>query len=247
LLESLFILTSSSLLASLVLACAAPGVLAADLNAVNLTTQAEFRALSEDLSGTISYKPLIPAESMGITGFDIGVAVTGTRLADRDVWAKAAGGSSPPATLPTTLLRVHKGLPWDIDIGASYASIPSAGVQAVGGEVRWAVVPGGTVTPAFALRASLSHMSGVENMKLDTVGLDASISKGFAIFTPYAGVGTVFVRSKAEGASTLGNESFNQFKVFAGANINLGLANVLIETDKTGDTTSYGVKVGLRF
>lgn len=234
-------------MAATLLALAAPLAQAADLNAANLDTQAEFRALSEDLSAAISFKPLIPAESMGITGFDIGVAVTGTRLADRDVWQKAAGGSAPSATLPTAVLRVHKGLPFDIDIGGSFASIPSAGVTALGGEVRWAVVPGGTVTPAVALRASVSTVSGIDNMKMNTFGIDASVSKGFALLTPYAGIGTVFVRSKADDASSLGKENFNQFKIFAGTNINFGLANLVLETDRTGDTTSYGVKVGLRF
>ena len=235
-----------ALLATALLALA-PLARAAELNAANLDTQAEFRALSEDLAAAASFKPLIPAESMGVTGFDVGVAVTGTRLNQRDVWRKAAGGSSPPSTLPGAVLRVHKGLPFDIDLGASYANIPSADLSAIGGELRWAVVPGGTVTPALALRASASAVSGAANMKLSTFGLDASVSKGFAMLTPYAGVGTVFVRSKAEGAATVSSESFNQFKVFAGANLNFGLLNLALETDRTGDTTSYGLKIGLRF
>lgn len=235
-----------ALLATALLALA-PLAQAAELNAANLNSQAEFRALSEDLAAATSFKPLIPAESMGVTGFDVGLAVTGTRLTQRDVWQKAAGGSAPPSTLPGAVLRVHKGLPFDIDLGASYANIPSADLNAIGGELRWAVVPGGTVTPALALRASASAVSGAANMKLSTFGLDASVSKGFAMLTPYAGVGTVFVRSKAEGAATVASESFNQFKVFAGANLNFGLLNLALETDRTGDTTSYGLKIGLRF
>ena len=40
----------------------------------------EFRALSEDLGSALSYKPLQPTAPLGVPGFDIGVAVTGTKL-----------------------------------------------------------------------------------------------------------------------------------------------------------------------
>ncbi len=226
-------------------AAAAPWAHAADLNP-SLLTQAEFRLLSEDLGSVVSFKPMIPAESMGITGFDIGLTVSGTRLSHRDVWIKAANGSSVPSTLPVPTLRVHKGLPFNIDIGASFTKIPSTNIQVVGGELRWAVLPGSLATPAIALRASLSKLSGVDNLNLRTTGLDVSISKGFAFLTPYAGVGTVSVKSRP-GSPLLQSESFTQTKAFAGLNINLGLTNIVVETDKTGDAVSYGAKVGWRF
>jgi hypothetical protein len=226
---------------------AAPWGRAADINTLQLLTQAEFRAFSEDLSAVASFKPMIPSESMGLTGFDIGAAVSGTRLENKAVWEKAAAGASVPSTLPVPMLRVHKGLPWNIDVGASLAKVPSTDITIVGGELRWAVLPGSTVLPAVALRASASALSGVDQLSFRSYGFDVSISKGFAFLTPYAGVGIVRSTSKPDAAALLANESFSQGKVFAGLNVNFGLANLLIETDKTGDATSYGVKVGFRF
>jgi hypothetical protein len=229
------------------LACSTPLAQAADLNTLQLLTQGEFRLLSEDLGAAVSFKPMIPAESMGITGFDIGVTVTGTKLQNRDVWRKAAAGADVPQYLPVPTIRVHKGLPLNIDIGASYSQIPSTNIRVIGGELRWAVLPGSTVLPAVAIRGSLSSLEGVDQLKLRTAGVDISVSKGFAFVTPYAGIGTVRVNATPDGSTGKAKESFSQGKVFAGVNINLGLTNLLFEADKTGDATSYGAKVGFRF
>jgi len=35
--------------------------------------------------------------------------------------------------------------------------------------------------------------------------------------------------------------------VYAGLNVNLGLINLAVEADRTGDATSYGLKGGVRF
>lgn len=227
--------------------CVALGAGAAELNSLQFLSQAEFRGLSEDLGAALSFKPLIPAEAMGITGFDVGLAVTGTKLHNRDAFVKAAGGADVPATLPVPTLRVHKGLPFDIDVGVSYAAVPSSNVRVIGGELRWAMLAGSTLTPAVALRASVSSLSGVDQLKLRTTGLDISVSKGFAFVTPYAGVGTVRVKSEGDSNANKTPESFGLTKVFAGLNLNFGLTNLAFETDKTGDATSYGVKFGLRF
>jgi hypothetical protein len=225
----------------------AAGANAAEFNTLHLLTQAEFRSLSEDLGAALSFKPLIPAEPMGITGFDIGIAGTGTQLQNPAVFEKAAAGASVPSTLVVPTLRVHKGLPFDFDIGVSFGSVPSTNVSLIGGELRWAVFAGSTASPAVALRASYTSLSGVDQLKFNTAGFDISISKGFAMVTPYAGVGTVRVTSDAQGSATQTTESLSLSKVFAGLNLNLGLVNLAFEGDKTGEATSYGMKFGLRF
>jgi len=87
----------------------------------------------------------------------------------------------------------------------------------------------------------------VDQLSFDTRSMDISISKGFAILTPYAGVGSVWVDSTPNGVAGLANESFQQGKVFGGVNINLGISNFLIEYDKTGSSASYTAKMGFRF
>ncbi|MDO9091910.1 MAG: hypothetical protein Q7U99_04595 [Rubrivivax sp.] len=219
---------------------------AADFNAIGLLTQAEFRAFSEDVASAVSYKGMIPSEGLGITGFDLGVSASATEVAHREVLRKAAGGATVPKAVPVVAVRAVKGLPFDIDIGAVQMSLPDTNVRATGGELRWAFVGGNTVVPAVALRISGTSLSGVPQLKMRTLSGDISISKGFAFLTPYAGVGTVEVKSSAPG-TTLREENFRQSKAFVGVNIALVPLALVIEADRTGDATSYGVKLAIRW
>lgn len=233
-------------LAAAALALAQAPARAADFNLIGLLNQAEFRAFSEDVGAAASYKGVIPAESLGLIGFDIGVTAGVTEVSNRDVLRKAAGGASIPKALPVTSLRVHKGLPFDIDIGATLMQLPGTNVRAVGGELRWAFVAGSTVLPALAVRVSGTRLSGVDGLDMDTVGADLSISKGFAMLTPYAGIGTVQVKSAAPGSSLRG-ESFTLPKRFIGLNIALVPLALVLEGERTGKATSYSVKAAIRF
>jgi hypothetical protein len=226
---------------------AQPAFAANDLNNLQALAQSEFRALSEDLGSALSYKPLTPAEPLGITGFDMGFEVTSTKMdKSAQAWNKATGGSSV-STIYVPKLHIAKGLPLNIDVAAFYSAIPTTNIKLVGAELRYAVLPGGIATPAVAIRGSYTKLSGVDQLAFNTKGLDVSISKGFAMFTPYAGVGQVWVSSTASASTGLGAESFTQSKVFAGLNVNLGVTNIALEGDKTGGTASYGLKLGFRF
>jgi hypothetical protein len=227
-------------------ALSATAVNAADLNTIGRLTQSEFRLLSEDLGALMSFKPLIPSEAMGTTGFDLGLAVTATKLENASILSKASNNASVSTTLPVPSIRFHKGLPFNIDFGLMYSTVPDTDYKFYGGELRWAILPGSTVLPAVALRGAFTKATGVDQLKLSTMSADVSISKGFAMFTPYAGVGTVWVTSTPEVGPTLGEEKFNLTKVFAGVNINLGV-NFALEVDQTGDAMSYGAKVGIRW
>jgi hypothetical protein len=243
-LSAMTALARSCLAAALLSAVAA--VQAADFNAIGLLTQSEFRELSRDVGAAASYKGLVPAESMGLTGFDVSIAAGATDLSNRGVWRKAASGGSVPSAVPSVSLRAIKGLPLNIDIGASLTRLPGTGVQALGGELRWAFIEGGTLTPAVAARLALSQLSGVSQLKLRTQSLDLSTSKGFGPLTPYGGIGVVRVSASAPGA-TLTKEGSSLTKVFAGLNVGYTPLAFGFEIDKTGDATSYGAKAAVRW
>lgn len=227
-------------------AAAQPAFAANNLNNLQALAQAEFRALSEDLGSALSYKPLTPAEPLGVTGFDMGIEVTSTKMTKSEQAWKTATGGSGVSNIYVPKLHIAKGLPLDIDVAAFYSAIPTTNIKLFGAELRYAVLPGGVATPAVAIRGSYTKLSGVDQLAFNTKGMDVSISKGFAMFTPYAGIGQVWVSSTAN-TGNLAGESFTQGKVFAGLNMNLGVTNIVLEGDKTGGTASYGVKLGFRF
>jgi len=227
-----------------VLGCFAQPVWAANIDNLGALAQSEFKLFSEDLGAALSYKPLIPAEPLGVTGFDLGLEVTSTEMKNSSLWSKATGSSRN--SLPIPKLHIHKGLPFNIDVGAFYSSVPTTNIKLYGGELRYAILEGGTATPAVAIRGAMTKLSGVNQLDFGTKSLDVSISKGFAMLTPYAGVGTVWVDSTPN-VAPLAKESFRQNKVFAGANLNFGLVNLAFEYDKTGSAASYSAKLGFRF
>ncbi|MDD4978199.1 MAG: hypothetical protein PHI29_06180 [Gallionella sp.] len=236
-----------SLSAICVLACFAQPALAANINLAGAGfNQAQFRAFSEDMGSALSYKAVTPAEPLGTTGFDVGVEVTSTQLQNSTLFNKTNNSTTTSLVVPK--LHIAKGLPFNIDIAGFYSAIPTTNISLYGAELRYAIMEGGVALPAVAVRGSISKLSGVTGWSLDTKAVDLSVSKGFAMLTPYAGVGTVWTNSDATASGAgLAAESFRQNKLFLGLNANLGLANFAVEYDKTGSAPSYSAKLGFRF
>lgn len=235
-----------SLVAAVLLATSLPAA-AGNINNVGGLTQGEFHQMSQDLGSVLSYKPLGPSEPLGLFGFDMGVAGTDTKISNSAVFQKAGAGDISDIVVPS--LRFNMGLPFGVDVGVMAGAAPSTNARLYGGELRWAFIKGSTTMPAIALRGSYTQLAGVDQLDFNTKGADLSISKGFAMFTPYAGIGKVWVTSTPKnilGASP-SQESLSQNKYFVGVNMNFLLINIALEADKTGEDTSYGLKLGFRF
>lgn len=223
----------------------------ANLGATAAVAQANFRALSEDLGSALSYKPVTPAAALGITGFDIGVEVSGTDMAKSAVAWKAVTGNDGPGTLPMGKLHVAKGLPFGIDVSAFYTAVPTTDITVTGAALSYAILEGGVLEPALTVRAAMTKLNGINEFSFNTKSLDISFSKGVMGLTPYIGAGQVWVDSSTSNATLtalgLTGETFTQSKVFVGLNMNLGLPNFAIEADQTGGTSTYSLKLGLRW
>ena len=100
--------------------------------------------------------------------------------------------------------------------------------------------------PAIAIRGTFSQLSGVDELDLNTRGLELSVSKGFAMFTPYAGVSTMRIESDTNVLGLIG-EDVTENKYFLGFNLNLGQMKITAETEKIGDEASTSAKIGVRF
>ncbi len=237
------------ILATIVLATSSITAMAANnLDSLQFLGQSDFRLLSEDLGSALSYKALAPAEPLGITGIDVGVEVTATSLQHSNLFDRACSGCGL-STMPLAKLHFDKGLPFNFDIGGFYSAVPNSNIKLMGAELRYALIAGGIAMPAVAIRGTYTKLGGVDQLDFSTRGLELTTSKGFAMFTPYAGIGRIWSTSNPNlpAPYTLSQESFSQNKVFIGGNLNLGLVNFALEGDKTGDATSYGLKMGFRW
>src|SRR5688572_24473114 len=163
-------------IATLLASASAPAL--AEIDQLQTLTQAEFHEVAKDLGAALSYKPLQPIEAIGFPGFDIGVAATGTKIKNQDLFRRATGSDDFPSTVVVPSVRVGVALPFDFDLNAMYSSVPKTGISLAGAALSWAAYNGSTVLPAFGVRASYTKMFGVDQLDFNSAGLDASISKG---------------------------------------------------------------------
>jgi hypothetical protein len=174
---------------------------AGDIDQLQTLLQAEFQNISKDLTGALSYKAVQPAEAMGITGFDVGIELGVTEMKHSSVWQKASG--SDTNWMPIPKLHISKGLPFDVNIGGFYTQVPGSNIKLWGAEASYAILAGSTLSPALAVRGAYTKLSGVSQLDFETKSLDLSISKGFAMFTPFAGVGHVWADSNPHAGNSL--------------------------------------------
>ncbi len=161
--------------------------------------QDDFKTLSKELGALIGFKNMAPAEPLGLTGFDVGLEVSGVGIDKNGSYWNSAFNNSAPSFLAFPKLRARKGLPFGIDIGAMYSYVPDSNVKLYGGEISKSILDGGIVSPAVGVRATYTKLAGVDDLSLQTYGIDASISKGLLFLTPYAGAGLLWVSSEAKG------------------------------------------------
>lgn len=218
---------------------------ASDFDLLPGGSQADFRSVAKDIVSTLDYKALNPAEAGGLTGFSVGAFATYAPVQDKGAWQRLTGEEVD--AIGMVGLGATKGLPFDIDIGAYYSQVPSTDAKLYGGEIRWAVLPGGIATPAVALRASYSKLSGEDDLSFDSKAVDVSISKGFAFLTPYAGAGYVWGKVTPGSGLGLSEEEVNQAKFFAGLRVALGFLQLTPEYSRSGDSNAYSLRLSLGF
>ncbi|MGA9851510.1 MAG: hypothetical protein WBR15_01065 [Gammaproteobacteria bacterium] len=214
-----------------------------DLPALN---QGQFSDLSHDLSAVTTYKELEAATSEGIAGFDFGFAYSVTNLAHQSAW-DTAGNGGDVSNVSLARLSVSKGLPFGFDIGGYYGYSPNTSLQAYGAELRYAILDGGALEPALGIRATYNWLSGVNQLSFNSRSLDLTLSKGIGPFTPYAGVGQVWANSNPDASTGLRDVSFTAGEAFVGFRLNLLVANLSVEGNRTAGNNTYGVKLAFSF
>jgi hypothetical protein len=239
----------------LLLVLAVPALAKTEITLPATLTQEDFKGLSRDLGLIISYVPLAPAEPLGGTlpHFDLGVEVTSASIdKNASYWKKiesVPGNDAIPSSVVMPKVHLQVGLPIiPIDLGIVYATVPGTDVKYTGYELKWAILKGGVATPAIAIRGAYTTLSGVNDMDISTKSADLSISKGFAMFTPYAGYGMVGIESKEKSnLVTLQDESLQEGKGFIGCKLTFfPFMNLVVEAD-FAKVNSYSGRLNIHF
>ncbi|HAD03294.1 MAG: hypothetical protein A2091_10315 [Desulfuromonadales bacterium GWD2_61_12] len=210
-----------------------------DLTFANTLLNSEFGTIVREAGMFGAYRGVAPAEPQGLTGFDIGVEASVVEI--DGIWYKALNDNGDsPDYLVVPRLHVRKGLPFNLDIGASYTYVPESDLRLIGGEVQWALLEGSTVTPALALRGHYSTLQGVDDLDLSAYGADVVLSKGFAFLTPYIGGGVVQIDGEYTGNDSdhlqgglyvLQDQSFTEYRGFGGVQIAMTVVRLTLEAE----------------
>ncbi len=219
---------------------------------IELTTgilQDEFKDFVNEFGTSLLFTPMAPAEPLGVTGFDVSLDLMITDINDSDAyWKKFFGGSQPYSYIPTPRLHLQKGLPFNIDLGAMYVTVPDSNIKLWGLEAKYAILEGTVATPALSVRASYSQLQGIDELEIETQSLDILISKGFLMLTPYAGASMLRVngREKTE-LVALDDVEETEYRGLLGVQFSpFPLLNINGEYS-FGKIPQYGLKIGIRF
>lgn len=204
-----------------------------------------FRSFIREAGTLSAYRGLAPAAPQGVTGFDIGLAVSAVDLRDEN-WDVLLRGSAPDY-LAVPRVQLRKGLPFNLDVGGFFAMVPSSNIRLWGGELQWAALDGGLTLPAVALRGHFSSLEGVSDLDLLTYGADLVVSKGFALLTPYAGIGVVRIEGEYAGdnptvRANLSDHNFTEPRYFVGLQGALALLRIVAEAEYL-DRPVYSLKI----
>lgn len=203
--------------------------------------EADLEAFHNHFSLAAYPYPRHSAKPLGTLGFDIWVDASVAPDFEGEVGGALDGGLSGDAL---TIYRVgaRKGLPFGIDLGASYGQVLDGDLKLFSGEVSWAILDGGVATPALGLRGTVSRTSGSDVYDLDQVGLELELSKGFAVLTPFVGAGVVRSESTFERPGSQLSVDSTDTVVYGGVIINLLIPKLVIEVEQ-GEILQGAVRI----
>jgi len=239
------ILTVAILVLSLVVSVS----FAEDIKLDSQLSQDLFKSVSKELGVALAFNPMSPAEPLGITGFDAAAEVIVTDINDnKDYWKLTFENQDTIPMIPTARIHLQKGLPFNLDIGAMYSSVPSTDIKLWGVELKYAILEGGITMPAISIRGAFSKLEGVDDLDINTYSGDLLISKGFLFLTPYAGV-TMLRVNASENSDLVSLDDIHEtiYRGLIGLQVSpLPLFNITVEAS-IGEVNQYGLKLGVRF
>lgn len=224
---------------------AGQSVLARDI-AVSTLTVAEYDSLIQDLGLLASWRQMGPAEPLGLLGIELQAGVNSLEKSGT-AWDKAVSQGAP-STLMAPQIRVTKGLPFGLDIQARAGRILDTELNFQGLSLKYAIMKGTTLTPAVSLGAGYTKITGGADFDASALDFNASISKGFGPFTPYAGIGwTRTTLSPDSTVTTLTGQDSSQVVKFAGFRFSIfPLSWINMEYSK-GEQDSISASISIGF
>jgi hypothetical protein len=212
----------------------------------------DFEAFHRRFTSDVYFYPRHGAHPLGWTGFEVWVDTSvDPGFGDEGFAATAIDGDLPGDALAVARVGARKGLPGGFDLGLAYGRALGGDLELVSGELGWALIRGGAVTPALGLRATVTRTLDAGSYDLDQYGLELLASKGFTVMTLFGGAGVVRSESTLDrgfdgGPAGRFTETTTRNVVFAGVTLKLLIPRLTISLEQ-GEELQGAVRVGFGF
>ncbi len=167
-----------------------------------------YRSLTSELSLAMSPKPMQPAETLGMNGFEFSIANTLTDISQNaDYWQGQPGAPifegvtrdhKVPNLLWTPTLHLRKGLPLSMELGVQGTYLAWSEMFMLGSELKIALHDTfARWFPCLSGRAAVGRLFGSSDLDIITAEWNAMASLAFGVggmaqVTPYFGGGVMY-------------------------------------------------------
>jgi hypothetical protein len=234
--------------------------------ALNNFTPSDLQNMTQDLVDELlqvaalgtGFRAYMPASNLGITGFDLGIDITGISIPSQFTTAITTATGQPasqvPAILPVPSVKLHKGLPFGFDVGFTYLAFEDV-IKVVGGDVQYKLPFNSLALPSIAVRAAANY-GKLYFLQTHCYNVDVIVSKGLLIFEPYVGAGIqswngqLNYPANIQGfqADVQASATGTNPHVFAGFPVKLLILKLTAEYDHSfAGIESYGARLSLNF
>ena len=152
-------------------------------------TQDQWHSFTRQVGALSSFKPLASAKTLGRTNLYVAIDYASTPVNQHDpAWINTF--VHPDANCPlgdaiaVPTVRARLGVSDHMDVGGFWTTAPGANYGLLGGEVKYAFLPESKGSPAAAIRASVTTLTGVPDFNMNIFSIDALASKEVANLAP---------------------------------------------------------------
>ncbi|MCO4760276.1 MAG: hypothetical protein KC502_02155 [Myxococcales bacterium] len=205
--------------------------------AVEERTQSKaYQSLMSELSLAMGSRMVGPAASLGALGIEAAyeLSIVGTN-ASASYWKDTA--SSPQSSVMTGQLRVRKGLPYGLQLGANLTHLYDSNMWAIGTEMNMSLVDGFANIPDLAVRSSINVVLGNADLGMLIVGADAVLSKSFGI------AGILSLQPWASYSFAYTHVSTHQIDVYPNASSITPDLMLLKQINDTSHRAAFGLRI----
>lgn len=215
-------------------------------------TQAQWHSFTQQVGAVSSFKSLAPANTLGKWNFRVAIDYGSTPVDQHDpAWINTF--THPDADCPLgdavayPTIRAAMGVSDHMDVGGSWTVAPGANYGLISGECKYAFLQDSEHSPAAAIRASVSILTGVPDFDLNIYSVDALASKKIAMVTPYLGIRTsLAVGTETTSKVNLSRESVAIAQGYAGVVYSVWMLSLSAEYD-ISTVNTFALAIGANF